>query len=81
MLLKVFAGEIEWEIVKFFDMMLGALHDPFGHGHMGITAENISERYQIDRSKQDEFALTSQKRAKEAIEKGLFKEQNYSNRN
>ena len=39
---------------------------------MGITAENISERYQIDRSKQDEFALTSQKRAKEAIEKGLF---------
>ena len=60
---------------KVFDMMLGALHDPFGHGHMGITAENISERYQIDRSKQDEFALKSQTRAKEAIEKGLFKEQ------
>ncbi len=60
---------------KVFDMMLGALHDPFGHGHMGITAENISERYQIDRSKQDEFALNSQTRAKEAIEKGLFKEQ------
>ena len=60
---------------KVFDMMLGALHDPFGHGHMGITAENISKRYQIDRSKQDEFALNSQTRAKEAIEKGLFKEQ------
>ena len=57
------------------DMMLGALHDPFGHGHMGITAENISSRYQISREMQDEFALTSQKRAKEAIEKGLFKEQ------
>ena len=49
------------------DMMLGALHDPFGHGHMGITAENISSRYQISREMQDEFALTSQKRAYEAI--------------
>ena len=57
------------------DMMLGALHDPFGHGHMGITAENISSRYQISREMQDEFALTSQKRAHEAIENGNFKDQ------
>ena len=57
------------------DMMLGALHDPFGHGHMGITAENISSRYQISREMQDEFALTSQKRAHEAIENGVFKDQ------
>ena len=57
------------------DMMLGALHDPFGHGHMGITAENISSRYQISREMQDEFALTSQKRAREAIENGNFKDQ------
>jgi len=57
------------------DMMLGALHDPFGHGHMGITAENISSRYQISREMQDEFALTSQKRAHEAIENGDFKDQ------
>ena len=57
------------------DMMLGALHDPFGHGHMGITAENISNRYQISREMQDEFALTSQKRAHEAIENGNFKDQ------
>ena len=57
------------------DMMLGALHDPFGHGHMGITAENISSRYQISREMQDEFALTSQKRAYEAIENGVFKDQ------
>ena len=60
---------------KVFDMMLGSLQDPFGHGHMGITAENISERYQISRDMQDEFALTSQKRAKKAIDQGLFKEQ------
>ncbi len=57
------------------DMMLGALHDPFGHGHMGITAENISSRYQISREMQDEFALTSQKRAHEAIQNGNFKDQ------
>ena len=57
------------------DMMLGALHDPFGHGHMGITAENISSRYQISREMQDEFALTSQKRAYEAIGNGAFKDQ------
>ena len=60
---------------KIFDMMLGSLQDPFGHGHMGITAENISERYQISRDMQDEFALTSQKRAKKARDQGLFKEQ------
>ena len=57
------------------DMMLGALHDPFGHGHMGITAENISSRYQISREMQDEFALTSQKRAHKAIQNAIFKDQ------
>ena len=60
---------------RVHDMMLGALHDPFGHGHMGITAENISSRYQISRDMQDEFALTSQKRASKAIADGVFKEQ------
>ena len=60
---------------KIHDMMLGALHDPFGHGHMGITAENISSRYQISRDMQDEFALTSQQRASRAINEGVFKDQ------
>jgi len=60
---------------KIHDMMLGALHDPFGHGHMGITAENISSRYQISRDMQDEFALTSQQRASKAINDGVFKDQ------
>ena len=60
---------------KVHDMMLGALHDPFGHGHMGITAENISSRYQISRDMQDQFALSSQKRAGKAIDNGSFKEQ------
>ncbi|MDB0048585.1 beta-ketothiolase BktB [Pseudomonadota bacterium] len=60
---------------KVHDMMLGALHDPFGHGHMGITAENISSRYQISRDMQDEFAFTSQKRASKALKDGAFKNQ------
>ena len=60
---------------KVCDMMLGSLQDPFGHGHMGITAENISDRYQISREMQDNFALESQKRAKDAIDNGLFKDQ------
>ena len=60
---------------KIQDMMLGALHDPFGHGHMGITAENISSRYQISRNMQDNFALKSQQRASSAIKNGVFKDQ------
>ncbi|MEP3280254.1 MAG: acetyl-CoA C-acyltransferase family protein [Stappiaceae bacterium] len=57
------------------DMMLGALHDPFGHGHMGITAENIADRFGISRETQDAFAVESHKRAAAAIEEGRFKDQ------
>ncbi len=60
---------------KMTDMMLGALHDPFGLGHMGITAENVAADYQISREDMDKFALNSQKRAANAIEQGYFKEQ------
>ncbi len=57
------------------DMMLGALHDPFGIGHMGITAENVAKDYGIDRNTMDAFAFASQKRAAAAIEAGHFDEQ------
>jgi acetyl-CoA C-acetyltransferase len=57
------------------DAMLEALQDPFGHGHMGVTAENVAERYQITRTEQDELAVTSHKRAARAIEEGRFKSQ------
>lgn len=60
---------------KVVDMMLGALHDPFGHGHMGNTAENVAKRWQITREQQDEFALQSQQRASAAIKEGRFKDQ------
>ena len=54
------------------DMMQGALYDPFGHGLMGITAENIASRYGSDRATQDAFAAESQRRAAAAIEGCLF---------
>jgi len=41
--------------------------------HMGITAENLAERYQITRAEQDELAALSHKRAVEAIARGTFK--------
>jgi len=58
--------------IKMVDMMVGALSDPFGAGHMGITAENVAEKYGISREEQDAFALESQKRAGAAIAAGHF---------
>ncbi len=60
---------------KVMDMVVGALHDPFGHGHMGITAENIATRYQITRDEQDAFSLESHRRAAHAIAHGYFTSQ------
>ena len=57
------------------DAMVGALHDPFGHGHMGVTAENIAAKYGFTREQQDEFAVESHRRAAKAIEQGFFKNQ------
>jgi acetyl-CoA C-acetyltransferase len=57
------------------DMMVGALTDPFDTVHMGITAENIAEKWKISREQQDEFAVESHRRAVNAIEKGYFKDQ------
>ncbi|MFT4103694.1 MAG: acetyl-CoA C-acyltransferase family protein [Burkholderiaceae bacterium] len=57
------------------DYMLAILHDPWQPMHMGVTAENVAERYQITRRMQDELALTSQQRAAAAIAAGRFKDQ------
>ncbi|WP_370222916.1 acetyl-CoA C-acyltransferase family protein [Pararhodobacter marinus] len=59
----------------FLDMMLGALTCPFGTGHMGVTAENVSDEHDISREAQDAFALESQQRAARAIAEGRFKDQ------
>ena len=57
------------------DAMTGALHDPFGHGHMGVTAENIAAKYGFTREQQDQFSIESHRKAANAIEKGYFKSQ------
>ena len=57
------------------DAMTAALHDPFGHGHMGVTAENIAAKYGFTREQQDQFAVESHRRAAKAIEAGHFQSQ------
>ncbi|MEQ6249597.1 acetyl-CoA C-acyltransferase family protein [Sulfitobacter sp. HNIBRBA3233] len=61
--------------VKALDMMLGTLNCPFGTGHMGVTAENVSDEHDVSREQQDAFALLSQERAAAAIADGRFAEQ------
>jgi acetyl-CoA C-acetyltransferase len=57
------------------DAMTAALHDPFGHGHMGVTAENIAAKYGFTREQQDAFSVESHRRAANALDKGYFKSQ------
>ncbi|GIW05384.1 MAG: 3-ketoacyl-CoA thiolase [Dehalococcoidia bacterium] len=57
------------------DSVLAGLHDPFHNIHMGITAENLAEKYTISRERQDEYALLSQQRAVRAIQEGRFRSQ------
>lgn len=57
------------------DAMVSVLTDPFGVGHMGITAENLAEKWGITREEQDAFAAESHRRAGAAIAEGRFKDQ------
>jgi len=56
-------------------MVADALTDAFDNVHMGITAENIAEKYDVSRQEQDEFAAHSQQKARTAIEAGKFVEE------
>lgn len=60
---------------KSVDYMNGILQDPWNQNHMGVTAENVADRYRISRSQQDELALRSQQRAANAIQNGYFNDQ------
>ena len=60
---------------KAIDMVLGALTDPFGHGHMGVTAENVARKFGIAREVQDAFAAESHCRAARALAEGRFASQ------
>lgn len=56
-------------------LMIGGLVDTLLGYHMGVTADNIADLYQISRQEQDEWALMSHQRAVEAINKGWFKDE------
>ncbi|WP_415290659.1 acetyl-CoA C-acetyltransferase [Candidatus Pelagibacter sp. Uisw_136] len=59
---------------KLVDTMVNdGLIDSFNNYHMGVTAENVAEKYQISRDEQDMFALNSQKKTQDAISNGKFK--------
>ena len=56
-------------------MVADGLTDAYNHYHMGITAENIAEKYSISREQQDELAVASQNKAEAAQAAGKFKEE------
>lgn len=60
---------------EFMDVMVGALSDPFQGCHMGITAENVAEKWDITRDEQDELAVESHMRAARAQSEGRFDSQ------
>src|SRR3546814_5789443 len=51
--------------VAMLDMMTGALSDPFGRMHMGVTAENVAAKFGISRADQDALAAESHRRSEE----------------
>jgi acetyl-CoA C-acetyltransferase len=61
--------------VKALDMMTSALTDPFGVGHMGVTAENLVTKHGLTREQQDALAVESHRRAAAAQAAGYFKSQ------
>ena len=60
---------------KMLDLMVSVLTDPFGVGHMGVTAENLVEKWKFTREEQDALAVESHRRAANAIKEGRFKSQ------
>jgi acetyl-CoA C-acetyltransferase len=60
---------------KLIDTMVATLTDPFGVGHMGITAENLVAKWGITRERQDQLAVDSHRKAAAAIAEGRFKSQ------
>ena len=61
---------------KLVDTMINdGLTDSFNHYHMGVTAENVAEKFEISRDEQDSFALNSQKKAQDATDKKKFEDE------
>jgi len=67
-------GQRMWD-GQVIDAVVAALSDPFEGTHMGLTAENVAEKWGISREDQDALAVESHRRAAAATEKGHFKDQ------
>lgn len=72
---KVRSGAKMGDFALVDHMIQEALTEAFSHVHMGITAENIAERYSLTREEQDEFSIASQIKAIAAIDSGRFKDE------
>ncbi len=69
-------GGVKMGNVEFIDTMIrDGLTDIFNNYHMGVTAENVAEKWQITREQQDEFATASQNKAEAAQKAGKFKDE------
>ena len=68
-------GEKNEESKMKDSMIIDGLVDVYNKYHMGVTAENVAEKYQITRKQQDEFAAKSQKKAADAIKNNKFKDE------
>jgi len=69
-------GGVKMGNAEFFDTMIkDGLTDVFNQYHMGITAENVAEKWQISREDQDKFATGSQNKAEAAQKAGKFKDE------
>ncbi|MDC0895901.1 acetyl-CoA C-acetyltransferase [Candidatus Pelagibacter sp.] len=61
---------------KLVDTMINdGLTDSFNHYHMGVTAENVADKFEISRDKQDNFALNSQRKAQDATDQKKFEDE------
>jgi acetyl-CoA C-acetyltransferase len=61
--------------LEAYDLVWRGMQEPFIGGGMGLTAENLAEKYRISRQEQDEFAVLSHQRAAKAIDEGKFKDE------
>ena len=69
------AGQKMGDLAMVDTMIKDGLWDAFNGYHMGTTAENVAEKYQITREQQDEFAAASQRKAGEAMKAGRFRDE------
>ncbi|NMA68498.1 MAG: thiolase family protein [Desulfitobacterium sp.] len=75
LLLKARGGYRMGNDTLYDSLLYDALVDAFYNYHVGITAENLAEMYNISREEQDEYSAESHRRAVKAIQEGIFKEE------